>query len=106
MVEPTESEDKGELDRFCDAMVAIRDEIRVIEEGEGNVEETALRHAPHTASSVIADEWPHTYSREQAAYPAPWLRKHKYWPTVRRIDNAWGDRNLHCSCIVAWPAEE
>jgi glycine dehydrogenase len=105
MVEPTESEDKAELDRFCDALIAIRGEINAIEAG-GKVEDSPLRHAPHTADCVMRDDWPHPYSRETGAYPAPWLREHKYWPSVRRIDNAWGDRNLHCSCIVDWPAQD
>lgn len=105
MVEPTESEDKGELDRFCDALIAIRGEIQAIEDG-ASVEDSALRHAPHTADCVMRDEWNHGYSRESAVYPAPWLREHKYWPSVRRVDNAWGDRNLHCSCIVDWPAQD
>ena len=104
MVEPTESEDKGELDRFCHAMISIRAEIEAIEAG-GESKDTPLHNAPHTAACVIRDDWGHAYSREQAAYPAPWLREHKYWPAVRRVDNAWGDRNLHCSCIVDWPAQ-
>ena len=96
MIEPTESESKAELDRFCDALVAIRDEVRAIEAGEVPLEDSPLRHAPHTAAAVCADDWPHVYSREQAAYPAPWSRDAKFWPSVGRIDNAWGDRNLAC----------
>jgi glycine dehydrogenase len=99
MVEPTESEPRAELDRFCDAMIAIREEIRAIEEGRSDPEDNPLRHAPHTAESVIATHWPHSYSREQAAYPAPWTREHKYWPPVGRIDNARGDRQLVCVCV-------
>jgi len=102
MVEPTESEDQGELDRFCDALLAIRAEIDEVESGAADPEDNVLKNAPHTAQSVISDGWDHSYGREKAAYPAPWLRIHKYWPAVRRIDNAAGDRNLICSCD-AWP---
>jgi glycine dehydrogenase len=98
MIEPTESESKEELDRFCDALIAIRGEIRAIEEGRLKVEESPLRHAPHTAAAVTAAEWSRPYSREQAAFPAPWVRESKYWPTVARIDNTYGDRNLVCTC--------
>jgi glycine dehydrogenase len=102
MIEPTESESKDELDRFCDAMIAIRDEIRAVERGEINAADSALRHAPHTAAAVTDDTWSHPYSRQQAAFPAPWTRVHKYWPFVGRVDNAYGDRHLICSCD-AWP---
>jgi glycine dehydrogenase len=98
MVEPTESEAKSELDRLCDALIAIRSEIRRIETGELDREDNPLKHAPHPASVVCADEWSHKYSRALAAYPAPWLRAHKFWPPVARIDNAYGDRNLVCIC--------
>jgi len=98
MVEPTESEPKGELDRFCQALIAIREEVREVEQGRVTAEASALRHAPHTAEAVTADAWEHTYSREHAAFPAPWLRTHKFWPPVGRIDNVWGDRNLACTC--------
>ena len=98
MVEPTESESKAELDRFCDAMLAIREEIRAVEHGEIEVEASVLKQAPHTAQLVTANEWSHTYSRETAAYPAEWVRDHKFWPTVRRVNDAYGDRNLFCSC--------
>nr|WP_283751785.1 aminomethyl-transferring glycine dehydrogenase [Roseofilum acuticapitatum] len=98
MVEPTESESKEELDRFCDAMIAIREEIAAIERGEMSAEDNVLKNAPHTAEMLLADEWTHPYSRQQAAYPAPWTREFKYWPPVRRIDNAFGDRNFVCSC--------
>ncbi len=98
MVEPTESESKIELDRFCDALIAIRDEIRAIEEGKLTREDNPLKHAPHTAEEVTATEWPHAYRREQAAYPAKWVKAAKYWPPVARVDNAYGDRNFVCSC--------
>ena len=99
MVEPTESESKEELDRFIDAMIAIREEIRAVEEGRADKEDNPLRHAPHTAAVVVADEWTHAYSREQAAYPLRSLVTRKYWPPVGRADNAYGDRNLFCSCV-------
>ncbi len=98
MVEPTESESKEELDRFCAAMIAIRDEARSIERGELPLEGSPLRHAPHPAEDLLAPSWDRPYSREAAAYPAPWTRESKYWPPVSRIDNAWGDRNLVCTC--------
>ncbi len=99
MVEPTESESKAELDRFCDAMIAIREEVRAIERGEIASGDSPLRHAPHTAEEVTSSGWDRKYSREEGAYPAPWTREHKYWPPVGRIDNAFGDRNLVCSCV-------
>jgi glycine dehydrogenase len=99
MVEPTESESKAELDRFCDAMIAIREEIRAIESGVMDRSDNPLKNAPHTAESLMAEEWQHPYSRQQAAYPAPWLREHKFWTVVGRIDNAFGDRNFVCSCL-------
>ncbi|APV50848.1 glycine dehydrogenase (aminomethyl-transferring) [Betaproteobacteria bacterium GR16-43] len=99
MVEPTESESKAELDRFCEAMIAIRNEIRAVEEGKLDREDNPLRHAPHTAAVVVADDWPHKYSRELAAYPLKSLRDAKYWSPVGRADNVYGDRNLFCSCI-------
>ncbi|MFM9994699.1 MAG: aminomethyl-transferring glycine dehydrogenase [Phycisphaerales bacterium] len=98
MVEPTESESKAELDRFVDAMIAIREEIRAIEQGKLDRADNPLKHAPHTAAAVCADAWPHKYPREQAAYPAPDLRQFKFWPACGRIDNAYGDRNLVCVC--------
>ncbi|MEW6545157.1 MAG: aminomethyl-transferring glycine dehydrogenase [Nitrospirota bacterium] len=98
MIEPTESESKIELDRFCDAMIAIRGEIQEIVEGRLPRDNNQLRHAPHTAQAVAATDWPHPYSREQAAFPTPWVREHKFWPAVARIDNAYGDRNLFCTC--------
>jgi glycine dehydrogenase len=99
MVEPTESESKEELDRFCDALIAIRQEIAEIESGKMDAEDNLLKNAPHTAASLIAGEWTHSYSREQAAYPAPWTREHKFWPNVGRINAAFGDRNFVCSCL-------
>jgi glycine dehydrogenase len=99
MVEPTESENLAELDRFIDAMVAIREEIRCIENGTWPQDNNPLRHAPHTAPCVTADAWPHPYSRERAAFALPALKQHKYWPSVGRVDNVYGDRNLFCSCV-------
>ncbi len=98
MIEPTESEDLGELDRFCDAMIAIRDEIRRVGAGEYAADDNPLHHAPHPAADVVADDWPHAYSREEAAFPVAALRTDKYWPPVSRIDNVYGDRNVMCSC--------
>ena len=98
MIEPTESESKEELDRFCDALIQIREEIRAIETGHADKLDNALKNAPHTAAAVTADNWPHKYSREQAAFPAPWVKDHKFWPAVGRIDNPYGDRNLICAC--------
>ncbi len=98
MIEPTESESKGELDRYCDALIAIREEIRAVEEGRADRQDNVLKRAPHTARAVASDEWGRPYSREQAAFPAPWTRQHKFWPAVARIDNVYGDRNLFCSC--------
>jgi len=98
MVEPTESESMAELDRFCEAMIAIRGEIAAIEAGQMDRANNPLKNAPHTAAAVTGTEWDRPYSREQAAFPAPWLRVHKYWPPVARVDNAYGDRNLVCTC--------
>jgi glycine dehydrogenase len=98
MVEPTESESKHELDRFIEAMIAIRREIRAIEEGKVDREDNPLRNAPHTATMVTAENWAHDYSRELAAFPVPGLKQHKYWPPVARIDNVYGDRHVVCSC--------
>jgi len=99
MVEPTESESKAELDRFVTAMIAIREEIRAIEEGRADRADNPLKHAPHTAAAVTADVWKHAYRREEAAYPVAALRIAKYWPPVARVDNVHGDRNLFCSCV-------
>ncbi|MFD0904217.1 aminomethyl-transferring glycine dehydrogenase [Actinomadura sediminis] len=98
MIEPTESEDLAELDRFCDAMIEIRREIQRVADGGYDREDNPLKNAPHTAAQLIADGWKHPYTREEAAYPLPALREGKYWPPVRRIDQAYGDRNLVCSC--------
>jgi len=98
MIEPTESEPKAELDRFCDALIAIREEIRAVEEGRADRHDNVLKRAPHTARAVTSDSWERPYGREQAAFPAPWLKAHKYWPPVARIDNPYGDRNLVCVC--------
>jgi glycine dehydrogenase len=98
MVEPTESESQAELDRFIDAMIAIREEIRAVEEGRMDREDNPLKNAPHTAAVVTADEWKHPYTRGVAAYPVPGLRQYKYWCPVGRADNVYGDRNLFCSC--------
>ncbi|WP_111643098.1 aminomethyl-transferring glycine dehydrogenase [Marinimicrobium alkaliphilum] len=98
MIEPTESESKAELDRFCDAMIAIRREIAQVESGELNADQSPLRHAPHTQDDVLTDNWERPYNRDTAARPASWLKIHKVWPSVNRIDNVYGDRNLICSC--------
>ena len=98
MIEPTESESREELDRLCDALIAIREEIRALEERGAGAPDNPLKNAPHTAAMVSASDWPHAYSREQAAFPAPWLREHKFWPPVARIDNVYGDRHLFCTC--------
>jgi glycine dehydrogenase len=98
MIEPTESEPKGELDRFCDALIAIRKEIQAVLDGQADAKDNVLKNAPHTADTVAADEWPHPYTREQAVYPLPWVRANKVWPSVSRIDNPYGDRNLICAC--------
>jgi glycine dehydrogenase len=99
MVEPTESESKEEIDRFCDALIGIRGEISAIEAGKMDVEDNILKNAPHTAQSLIAEDWNHSYTRTQAAYPAPWTRTHKFWPSVGRVDAGFGDRNFVCSCL-------
>jgi glycine dehydrogenase len=98
MIEPTESEPKHELDRFCDAMISIHAEIEAIASGKKDLQNNLLKNAPHTARQIASDKWDRPYSREQAAFPAPWTRDHKFWPAVARIDNVYGDRNLFCSC--------
>ena len=98
MIEPTESEPLCELDRFCDAMIAIRDEIAAIEQGQTSSEDSILRHAPYTVEAITSDQWTHGFSRQQAAFPLESLKKDRYWPPVGRIDNVYGDRNLVCSC--------
>ena len=98
MIEPTESESKEELDRFCDALIAIREEIREVETGQADTRDNVLKNAPHTAAMVTSDEWNKPYSRQKAAYPLPYLRHMKFWPPVARVNNPYGDRNLVCSC--------
>jgi len=107
MIEPTESEDKAELDRFCDAMISIRNEIKAIEEGKADKKDNPLKNAPHTQQTVMADQWPHAYSRQEAAYPLYYVTHNKFWPSVSRVNNTHGDRNLVCTCEpVASYAEE
>jgi glycine dehydrogenase len=103
MIEPTESESKAELDRFCDALIAIREEIKEIELGIADRQDNPLKGAPHPMARVVADRWEHPYGREKAAFPAPWTRAHKFWPSVGRVESAYGDRNLICACV---PTEE
>jgi glycine dehydrogenase len=98
MIEPTESESRAELDRLCDALIAIREEIAAIEQGRLSRDDNPLKHAPHPADVLLANDWNRSYTREQAAYPAPSTRVHKYWPPVSRVDNTYGDRNLVCLC--------
>jgi len=98
MIEPTESESKAEIDRFIDAMIVIREEIAAVEAGESKATDNPLINAPHTLADVAADEWERSYSRTKAAFALPWLRDNKYWPPVNRVDNAYGDRHLVCSC--------
>ncbi len=98
MIEPTESESKEELDRFCEAMIAIHGEIMAIRDGDLDADDNPLKHAPHPAENVVCDHWSHSYSREQAAYPLDWVRSRKFWPPISRIDNVFGDRNLVCTC--------
>jgi glycine dehydrogenase len=99
MIEPTESESKAEIDKFCDVLISIKEEIKEIESGKADVNSNVLKNAPHTAQEVISDSWNYPYSREKAAYPVKWLRFNKFWPSVGRIDSAYGDRNLVCSCL-------
>jgi glycine dehydrogenase len=98
MIEPTESESKAEIDRFCDAMISIAGEIAAIAAGALPGDDNPLKNAPHTAAEVMASVWAHPYSREQAAFPLPFVAQSKYWPPVKRVDNVYGDRNLICSC--------
>jgi glycine dehydrogenase len=98
MVEPTESESKAELDRFIDAMISIREEIREVEEGKVDKDDNVLKNAPHIAVELISDSWSHSYSREKACFPVAWIKENKFWPSVGRVNNAYGDRNLVCSC--------
>jgi glycine dehydrogenase len=106
MIEPTESEDKAELDRFCDAMLSIRDEIRAIEEGRMDKTDNPLKNAPHTQQIICADEWNHKYSRKEAALPLYYVTHNKFWPAVSRINNTYGDRNLICTCEPVSSYEE
>jgi glycine dehydrogenase len=99
MIEPTESESKGELDRLCDALISIHGEIQAIESGAVDKQNNLLKGAPHTADMIASDNWNKAYSRQQAAYPAKWLHEHKFWPYVGRIDNVYGDRNPVCTCV-------
>ena len=99
MIEPTESESLAELDRFCDALIAIRKEIFDIENGEADKVDNVLKNAPHTAAVVTASEWSHPYSREKAAYPLHWVADRKFWPSVGRVNNTHGDRTLICTCL-------
>jgi glycine dehydrogenase len=99
MIEPTESESKAELDRFCDALISIREEIKEIEMGVADRNDNPLKNAPHPLLRVAGDKWEHLYSRERAAFPASWTRESKFWPAVGRVESAYGDRNLVCSCL-------
>ena len=96
MIEPTESESKQELDRFCDALIAIREEIQEVIDGNADPENNVLKNAPHTATTIAADNWPHSYSREKAVYPLPFVKEKKFWPSIGRINSAQGDRKLIC----------
>ncbi len=98
MIEPTESEDKAELDRFCDALISIRREIKDIEDGNADRKNNVLKNAPHTQSVICNNEWNKPYSREQAAFPLTYVRETKFWPSVARVNNTVGDRNLICTC--------
>ena len=98
MIEPTESEPKAELDRFCDALINIYEEIRAIESGKADKTDNVLMNAPHTMQMVAADEWKHSYSRQEAAFPLAYVARNKFWPSVGRINNTYGDRNLICTC--------
>jgi glycine dehydrogenase len=98
MIEPTESEDKAELDRFCDALIGIYHEIKNIEEGKSDKADNALKNSPHTQHVICADEWRHAYSRESAAFPLAYIRGNKFWPSIARVNNTYGDRNLICTC--------
>ena len=98
MVEPTESESKAELDRFVDAMISIRNEILEIEESKADKNDNVLKNSPHIAAELISDGWSHPYSREKACFPVDWIRENKFWTSVGRVNNAYGDRNLVCSC--------
>ena len=107
MIEPTESESRQELDRFCEAMISIRSEIAAIESGLQDRLDNPLKQAPHTVDDIVSDDWTRSYSRQTAARPAPWLNDSKFWPAVGRIDNAFGDRQLVCQCppVEAYAAD-
>ena len=107
MIEPTKSEVKEELDRFCEAMISIRSEIQEVIDGISDKENNPLKNAPHSYKTLVADEWTFAYTREKAAFPAPYVKENKFWPSVSRVDNAYGDRNLVCSClpVEAYEAE-
>lgn len=98
MIEPTESESKAELDKFCEAMIAIRNEIQEIIDGKADRADNVLKNAPHTASEAVSENWKHAYSREKAVFPLAWVKENKFFPSVGRVDNAYGDRNLVCAC--------
>ena len=98
MIEPTESEGKAELDRFCDALISIYHEIKAIEDGKADKKDNILKHAPHTQLVICADEWDRPYSRQLAAFPLPYVKENKFWPSVSRVNNTHGDRNLICTC--------
>jgi len=104
MIEPTESENKAELDRFCEAMIAIRQEVAAVEQGSWPAADNPLVMAPHTLAEVTAESWTHAYPRQVAAFPLPWIAADKYWPAVARVDNVAGDRNVVCACppMEAW----
>ena len=99
MIEPTESESLAELDRFCDALIAIHGEMQAVAQGESDAQNNPLKNSPHTAQEIAGAEWPHPYSRNTAAFPSTWTRQTKFWPSVGRVDNVYGDRNLVCSCV-------
>jgi glycine dehydrogenase len=100
MIEPTESESLAEIDRFCESLIAIREEIECLINKRWTEEDNPLKNAPHTIEDVVSNDWNHSYSREEAAFPKEWLRKKKFWPVVSRVDNVFGDRNFVCSCNV------
>jgi glycine dehydrogenase len=106
MIEPTESEDKGELDRFCDALLQIRQEIKDIETGKADKKDNPLKNAPHTQEVICSNDWNHAYSREEAAFPLSWVKHNKFWPSVSRVNNTVGDRNLICTCEPVSSYEE
>ena len=99
MIEPTESESKGEIDRFCDAMIAIKQEINAVASGQMDRENNPLKRAPHVVEEITTADWDRPYSREQAVFPLPWIHERKFWPSVSRVENAYGDKNLVCSCL-------